>query len=157
MKEFGLEYEVRKHMKKSHTKRSAILLGGLLFAVTMATGQDKEPETWLPPEALPSATKDPRKELEAAFQKVEEGLQAMNLLLLDASKGDTSRLGSAQASDFAELLAKAESRPQGAPTQALAELLYASQGQGQNVMEGIDEILRIAAENSDGKSKSPGL
>ena len=38
---------------------------------------------------------------------------------------------------------KAEGRPQGAPTDALAELLYASQGEGQNVLDGIDEILRI--------------
>ncbi|MDF1838429.1 MAG: hypothetical protein P1V35_11205 [Planctomycetota bacterium] len=144
-------------MKVNHMKRSSTLLGGLLMAVGIGIGQDKEPEVWLPPEALPGATEDPRKQLEEAFQKVEQSLQGMNVLLLDASKGDTSRLAKAGDSDFDSLLQKAKGRPQGAPTDALAEVLYASQGVGQNVLEGIDEILRIASENSDGSSGSSGL
>jgi hypothetical protein len=150
-------------MKKSHTKRSAALWAGLFLAIPLASGQDKQPdkkpEVWLPPQALPGApaTKGVREELEEAFQKVELGLQDMNLLLLDASKGDTTRLVNTQGSGFDDLLSKAEGRPQGAPTDALAELLYASQGQGQNVLDGIDEILRIAQENSDGGGQGQGL
>lgn len=129
----------------------------MLLAATFSAAQEKEPEIWLPEEAMPKMTKDPRQELEQAFQKVETGLQGMSLLLLDASKGDTTRLADAKSSGFELLLQKAEGRPQGAPTDALAELLYASQGEGQNVLDGIDEILRIAAENSGGSSGSPGL
>jgi hypothetical protein len=157
MRIFRLEYEERKHMKKSITKRSAALLCGLFLAASVGTSQDKEPETWLPPEALPGGAKDARQELEDAFHKVEQSLQGMNLLLLDASKGDTTRLADSQASGFEKLLQQAEGRPQGAPTQALAELLYASQSEGQNVLDGIDEILRIAAENSQGSGSGPGL
>ncbi len=144
-------------MKKSNMKRSSFLLGSVLLAATFSVAQEKEPEVWLPEAALPGMTKDPRQELEQAFQKVETGLQGLNLLLLDASKGDTTRLADAKSSGFELLLQKAEDRPQGAPTEALAELLYASQGEGQNVLDGIDEILRIAAENSGGSGGKSGL
>ncbi len=157
MRHFPVEYTAPKHMKKSHMKRSAFLLGSVLLAATLSASQEKEPEIWLPEEAMPGRTQDPRKQLEEAFQRVEVGLQGMNLLLLDASKGDTTRLGDATSADFEQLLQEAEGRPQGAPTEALAELLYASQGEGQNVLDGIDEILRIAAENSGGSSSGSGL
>ncbi len=137
-------------MKKSPMKRTATLFGGLLLAVGVGIAQDPEPKVWLPPEALPGGQEDPRKQLEEAFQRVETNLQGMNVLLLDASKGDTSRITGAGGSDFDALLQKASGRPQGAATDALAELLYASEGQGQSVIDGIDEILRIADENSKG-------
>ncbi len=123
-----------------------------------ATPQEGELEPWekmldkLPGSEAQSSQADARKEMEEAFQRVELGLEQMNVLLLEASKGDTTRLLDAKGAGIDELLRLADKRPQGDPTGALAELLYASSAEGQRVLDGIDQILEIAAKNGDPNS-----
>ena len=103
-------------------------------------------------EAGAQAQDDPRKQMEEAFKKVELGLEQMNQLLIEASKGDTTRLQKAKNSGIDELLKLADKRPQGDATSALSELLYASGAEGQRVLDGIDQILEIAASNGNPNS-----
>ena len=139
-------------MQNDSTKPNRARLAGwlapaVLLPLTFASAQDPHKEF-----LSPNAEEDPRKQLEEAFQKVERGLEDMNVMLFEASKGDTSRLIKAKESGIDDLLRMAENRPQGDPTAALAELLYASSAEGSRVLEGIDEILEIAAKNGNPNS-----
>lgn len=127
------------------------------LALPLAWAQAQEaPDKVVGPAAIPQAN-DPAKEMEEAFHRVERSLNGMSLLLLEASKGDTSRLASAKGSGIEDLLKLADKRPQGDPSQAISELLYASSAEGKRVLDGIDEILEIAKKNGNPNScRNPG-
>ena len=106
------------------------------------------------PLAPPGGPKNPQQEMIEAFHRVERDLETMSLLLLEASRGDTSRLLNARESGIEDLLDMAEERPDGEAQGALADLLYASSAGGQRVLEGIDEIIEIAESNGNPNSTS---
>ncbi|MEZ5975526.1 MAG: hypothetical protein R3F33_17300 [Planctomycetota bacterium] len=128
-------------------KRTTLLPLAALTFLPLLAAQDK-PKDWLPPQLSEQGKEDPRKQLEKAFQKVERKLEHRSLLLLEASKGDTSRLTGAGASGIEELLKMAQQ--QGSQSSGgLSDLLQASGQEGRQVLEGIDEILKIAKENGN--------
>lgn len=121
---------------------------GLALALTAPLAA-QEPEG-LGPEELnpfaPTEASDPQQEMIRLFQQVETNMDQMGGLLLDASKGDVSKLTDLAASGIEDLLQNAPRRPQGSASSALSELLHATEAQGGSVLKDIDRILEIAAE-----------
>lgn len=116
--------------------------------------EQDDSEPWVMPEFPRGAPSNPQQEMIKAFQRVEKDLETMSLLLLEASRGDTSRLANARESGIEDLLKLADKRPQGDASKALSELLYASSAGGQRVLDGIDEIIEIAESNGNPNSTS---
>ena len=87
----------------------------------------------------------PQEEMINLFRDVEERMADIGSLLLDASAGDTTRLEDLQGSGMEDLLKDEEGTPQS--TGGIADLLNASQRSGQQVLNDIDRILQIAAQN----------
>jgi hypothetical protein len=137
----------------SRTVASLALLGPIyvcpaapLFAQEIQDDSTPKPRVGID-ELIPGGTQpDPKEEMTKLFQEVEQRLMDMGSYLLDAGAGDASRLAGVEASGIEELLKLARpSQPK--PTGGIADLLAASQAEGQQVLEGIDRILEIAQEN----------
>ena len=88
---------------------------------------------------------DPHDELAELFVKVEKRLLRMGDLLLDASAGDTTALTEVGGAGIDEILANLPERPGGGG--GIGDLLRASEGHGERVLEDIDRILEIAEES----------
>jgi len=134
------------------------LLAGSAPTSTQDVGQDGKPKLPIRPkleDVLPSAQpNDPQQEMIDLFHKVEHRLHEMRRWMMDASAGDRSRLSELGASGIDELIRRA--RPDGKPTGGVGDLLAASRGHGQGVLEEIDRILEIAEENGGSCSSSMG-
>jgi hypothetical protein len=109
----------------------------------MGPGQDPKP---IQPRLrdVVQAERSPQEEMLKLFHAVERRMQDMGSYLLDASAGDTSRLGKMQESGLGDLIAAG--RPQRLSAGGIADLLSATRGEGGRVLRDIDRILEIAAE-----------
>lgn len=95
----------------------------------------QEPAPTPPPAPAPtpqSSDPDPAKEMQRLFAEVETALREIDLLLSDAAAGDTS---------LSEV-----------PDSGLDKLLEVSQSRSKNVVQGIDKILELAAQNQQSSS-----
>ncbi len=122
------------------------LAGGL---VPLAAAQDDGTKPPIRP-PLPGmgglgAEKSPEQEMADLFREVESRMRSMGDLLLDASAGDTSKLKDAEESGIEELIR--EARPRAGASGGVADLLSVSKLQGDRVLNDIDRILEIAAQN----------
>lgn len=86
----------------------------------------------------------PQEEMILLFQAIEQRLGTMVVMLFDASAGDTSKLADVGQSGIDELLAQSSNAE---PTGGVADLLAASEVEGRQVLEDIDRIIEIAAQN----------
>ncbi len=118
---------------------------GILCATsfTLALAQDPKP---IQPRLrdVVEAERSPQDEMLELFHAVERRMQDMGSYLLDASAGDTSRLGDMQESGLGALITS--SRPPRLTAGGIADLLSATRGEGARVLEDIDRILEIAAQ-----------
>ncbi len=87
----------------------------------------------------------PEKEMVRLFQRVESGLSRMGSYLLDAGAGDTSKLKEMDESGILDLLREAD--PKGGGSGGIGDLLAVSHAEGEQVLEDIDRILELAAQN----------
>ena len=115
----------------------------LLGIAAPVMAQDEEPERLGIEDLIPGAEQDPQQEMVKLFQEVERRLKGMGGYLLDAGAGDTSKLVSVEAAGIEELLRNGQRQPTG----GVADLLAASEAEGQRVLEDIDRILEIAQKN----------
>ena len=116
----------------------------LMFGVSApALAQDDEPERLGVEDMIPGAGQGPQQEMIELFQAVERRLKGMGSFLLDAGAGDSSKLTSVEAAGIEELLKHGQSQPTG----GLADLLAASEAEGERVLEDIDRILELAQQN----------
>jgi hypothetical protein len=90
----------------------------------------------------------PQDQMIELFHEVERRMSRSTELLFDASKGDTSKLGELGAAGLDELGQDADSSA--SARAAVAGLLRASKGEGQEVLRAIDEILEIAQNQGGG-------
>lgn len=98
----------------------------------------------------PAAEASPQQEMIRLFQEVEGRMNKMGSLLFDASKGETEALAEFGASGMDEIPRDPEGQSQSGGSGALADLLNASRSEGASVLEGIDQILKIAKEQGGG-------
>ena len=118
---------------------------GILCATSFGLGLAQEPTPIQPRlRDVVEAERSPQDEMLELFHSVERRMQEMGSYLLDASAGDTSRLGDMQESGLGDLIASA--RPQRLAAGGIADLLSATRGEGGRVLEDIDRILEIAAQ-----------
>ena len=131
------------------SSRALILLSLAGCLVPLAAAQDdgkKVPIRPPLPGMFPGSTElTPEQEMAQLFQKVESRMRSMGSLLLDASAGDTSKLKDAEESGIEELIRDA--RPRAGASGGVADLLSVSKLQGDRVLNDIDRILEIAAQN----------
>ncbi|MBV21502.1 MAG: hypothetical protein CMJ61_04990 [Planctomycetaceae bacterium] len=141
-----------KHSQHSAPNRRLSLIAttsglacGVLCATSFTLGLAQEPKPIQPRlRDMVEAERSPQDEMLELFHAVERRMQDMGSYLLDASAGDTSRLGDMQESGLGDLIAAA--RPQRLAAGGIADLLSATHGEGSRVLEDIDRILEIAAE-----------
>jgi len=96
----------------------------------------------------PFAEQDPQEEMRRLFKEVELRLDRMQGLLLDASAGETDSLREVTESGIDELFRDAEdSNSPAAGSGGVAKLLKNSRSHGDQVVQDIDRILEIAAQN----------
>ncbi len=98
----------------------------------------------------PAAEASPQQEMIRLFQEVEGRMNKMGSLLFDASKGETEALAKVGASGMDEIPRDPQDQSQSNGGGALADLLNASRSEGASVLEGIDQILKIAKEQGGG-------
>lgn len=121
-------------------------------APEQAPAQDDEPRIEIPEGFDPSPFRreeasSPQDQMIELFHEVERRMSRSTELLFDASKGDTSKLsevGAAGLEDLGQDGGGASARA------AVAGLLRASKGEGQEVLRAIDEILEIAQNQGGG-------
>jgi len=129
---------------QSPTRRAGLLCG-VLFASPLVASWAQDPKPIQPSvRDLVEAERSPQDEMLELFHAVELRMRDMGSYLLDASAGDTSRLGSMRESGLADLIA--EARPERLNAGGIADLLSATRGEGDRVLEDIDRILEIAEE-----------
>lgn len=118
---------------------------GILCATSFGLGLAQEPKPIQPRlRDVVEAERSPQDEMLELFHAVERRMQEMGSYLLDASAGDTSRLGDMQKSGLGDLITSA--RPPRLTAGGIADLLSATRGEGARVLEDIDRILEIAAQ-----------
>ena len=88
----------------------------------------------------------PQDQMIELFHEVERRMSRSTELLFDASKGDVSKLDDLEASGLEDLGQDQDSSARA----AVAGLLRASKGEGQEVLRAIDEILEIAQNQGGG-------
>ena len=121
------------------------LAWGVLCATSLPMGPAQDPKPIQPRlRDEVQAERSPQEEMLKLFHAVERRMQDMGSYLLDASAGDTSRLGEMQESGLGDLIAAG--RPQRLSAGGIADLLSATRGEGGRVLRDIDRILEIAAE-----------
>ena len=96
----------------------------------------------------PFAEQDPQEEMRRLFKEVELRINRMQDLLLNAAAGDTDALREVSESGIDELFREQEDPSASAGEGGgVAQLLKNSQSHGGQVVQDIDRILEIAAQN----------
>ena len=122
-------------------------------APEQAPAQDDEPRIEIPEGFDPSPFRreeasSPQDQMIELFHEVERRMSRSTELLFDASKGDTSKLSEVGAAGLEDL--GQDGGESASARAAVAGLLRASKGEGQEVLRAIDEILEIAQNQGGG-------
>lgn len=119
----------------------------MLFASAASAQEPEEPPVVPGIEDLVprGGQSSPQQEMIRLFHRVEARMKEMGSYLLDAGAGDTSKLERMAESGIEELLRSAQ--PNAKPSGGIGDLLTASRAQGEGILEDIDRILKLAAEN----------
>lgn len=130
------------------TMKLSLRLVGALACVGVCIAAQDEGERPRPAieEMVPGATPDPQEEMVQLFQSVERRLKDMGSYLLDAGAGDRTKLIEMGQSGILDLLEDGSSNAPQA-TGGVADLLSISRSEGRQVLEEIEQILKIAQEN----------
>ena len=135
----------------------ALALGAPATAASLQEGtepQEQDFEDFAPQQ-------DAQQEMVELFRRVEKRLRAIDAMLVEASTGDVSKLEEAGSSGIDELLRDLPEAPQSSGGSGggsgLSGALNQSQGQGEQLMREIDEIIRIAESmpSSQGQGQQP--
>ena len=123
-----------------------VLAGLLALAGPAQAAQTKIPEGFDPSPFRREESTSPQDQMIELFHEVERRMSRSTELLFDASKGDVSKLDDLEASGLEDLGQDQDSSARA----AVAGLLRASKGEGQEVLRAIDEILEIAQNQGGG-------
>ncbi|MGK0218174.1 MAG: hypothetical protein ACI9HE_001662 [Planctomycetota bacterium] len=139
---------------KSHLARTITVLAAsalLIQAAVQGAGiQDPAKLDEINPFREEATGESAQEEMTRLFQEVEQSMNRMGSLLMDASKGETGKLTEVGESGIDELLRNADPSSSSSSGGALADLLNATGTEGQSVLSGIDRILEIAQSQGDG-------